>query len=79
MLLQHFKLLPNNEQEEAIWKDGIFVAHYCNEDIHMCDVYTLFGFYVSFCYELKHSEKAIINANLYPDQLPYLCKNYTGI
>ncbi|MEO5998165.1 MAG: hypothetical protein ABIN89_15580 [Chitinophagaceae bacterium] len=75
MTIEQFKLLNDSEKEQAVWRDGVFLSNY-DEWNSMFEVYKLFNFYVSFCYQLDKNEMAEITAYVYLDELPLLIKAY---
>ena len=68
MTIEQFGLLNDTEKENAVWKDGILLVNY-EEENKIVDVYKFFDFYVSFQYGLNVLEKAKITEDHFPNRL----------
>ena len=75
MTIDQFNVLNDAEKEQAVWRDGIFLSNY-DESNSMFEVYRLFDFFVSFCYQLDKNEMAKITAHAHSNELPLLIKAY---
>ena len=75
MSIQDFQYLNDLAKEEAIWKYGDLLVN-IGFGGDLCDVYKVFGFYVSICYEIKVPNRSTISSHIYPEKLPLVRNVY---
>ncbi|MEO6000370.1 MAG: hypothetical protein ABIN89_26250 [Chitinophagaceae bacterium] len=62
MNLDDFLLISEVEQDEEILDHGIFTGTYQRENL-MYDIYRLYDFYVTVCYDPSINDRGKITAN----------------
>lgn len=71
MTLAKFRTLHEYEQEEIIFRNGVFLENYVIKDF-IYDAYQLGSFYVIFSYSLTRQGEATLKAFTDPGKLPFL-------
>ena len=75
MEMNEFESMNGIDQEGIIFAHGVFLAN-LESGNYICDVFSLFDFFVLFCFEIKNNKKAIIATANYPDKLPDVFKTF---